>query len=267
MEPFQTQEIYYQIQPWIEHTPALIAGITTRCGGVSQAPYQQLNMGLHVNDNPNAVLKNRQRLADKLQIDLDRWVLGEQIHETKINVVTESAIGAGATLAKPPLSGVDGLVTNQKSVLLAAFFADCVPLYFYDPVTEWIGIAHAGWRGTVAGMAARMVDVLVEQGVNPKNLKAAIGPSISQRHYQVNTNVVDKVPTRYRERVVTKQADLNDQYLLDLPKLNELIMLDKGIKHTNLVKTSRCTYQTDRLYSYRRDQGKTGRMLGFIGLR
>ena len=168
MEPFKK---HTQIQHTCFHShPSVTAGITTRNGGVSEAPFHRLNMGLHVSDDPSSVLENRKRLAKELNLPLEKWIIGEQVHGTEVKTVDRSSTGAGAASVATAIPLVDGLITNEKNVVLGAFYADCVPLYFFDPSTHWIGIAHAGWKGTVNGMAGKMIEALEEKGCQAKNI-------------------------------------------------------------------------------------------------
>ncbi|RWZ60683.1 peptidoglycan editing factor PgeF [Halobacillus fulvus] len=244
--------------------PTLVAGITTRQGGVSEAPFESLNMGLHVNDSQEVVVANRKLLADEVGIPLDRWVIGEQVHDIRVQEVVPSDFGKGVYNHGEALKGIDGLITNQPDVLLTAFYADCVPLFFYDPTTKWIGVAHAGWKGTVKGMAREMTEQLVKKGASPEDLKMVIGPCITKRHYEVDKRVMDHIPDVYKSKVSERTQD--DHFLLDLKELNRLVALDAGLDDENIHISDYCTYEEEALlYSHRRDQGKTGRMLGFIG--
>ncbi|SEN62569.1 conserved hypothetical protein [Amphibacillus marinus] len=268
MEPFQLDNPgYYHIHAWLNQFKGLTAGITTRSGGFSKPPFAGLNMGLHVQDEYEQVMKNRQWLAESLGYPLEQWVIGEQVHGSSIYKVgkADALLGAGASAVETAVKGIDGLITKESGILLGAFFADCVPLFFYDPYTNWLGIAHAGWRGTVGMIAREMVSNFQQEGVNPAHLHIAIGPAISQVHYRVDDFVVNQVPERYRNKVVEQLDDQNNQYLIDLPRLNQLILIEAGIKESNILMTNYCTYVADNLYSYRRDQGQTGRMLAFIG--
>ncbi|CDQ19829.1 peptidoglycan editing factor PgeF [Halobacillus karajensis] len=264
------------MEPFIKHTirqmscfdPHLrvTAGLTTRQGGKSEAPFDTLNMGLHVSDNKNTVIQNRRLLAKELGVPLEQWVIGEQVHGTKVETVDHTHAGAGAVSMASALQGVDGLITNDNNLVLGAFFADCVPLYFYDPKTEWIGIAHAGWRGTVNGMGLKMIEALQEKGCQLENIKAVIGPSIGMNHYEVDEHVINHIPAVYKNQCVVEHE--NGKYQLALKSLHYQLMIDKGLKEENIQRSDFCTYEENELfYSHRRDQGKTGRMLGFITIR
>ncbi|SDJ73939.1 peptidoglycan editing factor PgeF [Sediminibacillus albus] len=263
-DPFQHNDCSTLIlQDWLRRDASLTAGITMRKGGVGKPPFETMNLGLHVNDEEDTVLANRRKLADITGFPLDSWVAGEQIHGTDIAIVTSSDKGKGAITTADSLEGCDGLITNQPGILCTAFFADCVPLYFFDPLTGWLGIAHAGWRGTVKGMAAEMVKKLRDQGVALNRLLAAIGPSIGAEVYEVDNYVIEQIPAGLADRVVTWKENSS---FLDLKKLNQEILQQAGIPSENISRTSLCTFsEEDKFFSHRRDKGTTGRMLGFIG--
>ncbi|KHE73034.1 peptidoglycan editing factor PgeF [Halobacillus sp. BBL2006] len=262
VEPFK-HETLRQLTCFREHKN-LIAGITTRQGGYSQKPFDSLNMGLHVPDREEIVLENRKELADEIGIPLERWVMGEQVHDKKVNVVTEEDLGKGVFSHTSALAGVDGLITNQPDILLAAFYADCVPLFFCDPLEGWIGVAHAGWKGTVKGMAAAMINELIGQGCSVENIEMIIGPCIGSTHYEVDERVKDGIPQSHHSETIKELG--NGKYLLDLKRLNERVALEAGVHSSHIFTSGYCTYEEEALfYSHRRDQGKTGRMLGYIG--
>ncbi|MFP7477722.1 peptidoglycan editing factor PgeF [Terribacillus saccharophilus] len=256
--------MYMELGGW-SAPEGIISGITTKYNGVSKAPFDSLNMGLHVGDVPEDVVRNRELLADAIEFPLERWVLGEQVHGTEIAVVTKNEAGRGSRVLADSLPSVDGLITNEKGMLLAAFFADCVPLYFYDSTSEWVGMAHAGWRGTVANMAGKMIEALCANGANKNSMQAIIGPCISKKRYEVDDYIVQQIPEEFRDKVL--QPSGSDRYHLDLQELNRLYMLQAGIQDENIFTVAYCTYDSPEFYSHREDQGKTGRMIGFIGMK
>src|SRR5690625_5157532 len=144
--------------PHLNAHPAVVHGFTTRHGGLSRPPYDTLNMGLHVADDAGSVQANRQLACKALGFTLDDWVSGEQVHGSEVALVGADMKGRGAYKLNTALAGVDGLITVAPGVLLAAYFADCVPILFLDPEVPAVGIAHAGWRGTLAGIGKRMVE-------------------------------------------------------------------------------------------------------------
>ncbi|WP_281975610.1 peptidoglycan editing factor PgeF [Halobacillus litoralis] len=264
MEPFK-QKSNRRLTCY-DRSSRVLAGLTTRNGGHSPKPYETLNMGLHVDDEKENVLENRRTLAKELGVSLDQWVIGEQVHGTEVKAVGHTYAGAGTDSLSTAVQGVDGLITNEPGLLLAAFYADCVPLFFYDSKAEWVGVAHAGWKGTVNGMAGEMIEALAEQGCLRENIHIVIGPSIGMKHYEVDQKVIDKVPDVHRDKCITQNT--NGKYQLDLKALHRQMMIEKKIPAENIQVSGFCTYEeNDLFYSHRRDQGKTGRMLGFIGLR
>ncbi|GIO21887.1 peptidoglycan editing factor PgeF [Oceanobacillus sp. J11TS1] len=268
MEPFKLKsKMRLHLSSWEEEIPGLVAGFTTRNGGVSEGAYQQLNMGLHVHDDTEKVLENRRILSRELHIPLQRWALGEQVHGTNIYQLSTTDAGKGSIAVDSSVQGVDGLLTNEAHhILAAAFFADCVPLFFVDPTTRLAAIAHAGWKGTVGSIAEKMVQKLVDAGASVKDLKVAVGPSISKGNYVVDHFVLSHLNNEQRQKF-TEEVSPN-QFLIDLKQLNVDILVQSGVFRHNIEVTNYCTSQDETLFfSHRRDKGKTGRMLGFIGFR
>ncbi|MYL19103.1 peptidoglycan editing factor PgeF [Halobacillus litoralis] len=264
MEPFKQQSIR-QLSCFHQY-PEIISGITTRNGGLSHGSYASMNMGLHVQDEKDLVIENRKLLADEIGIPLSRWVIGEQVHGTEAADAGSQPAGAGSKSLDTAVAGVDGLITKEKNLVLGAFYADCVPLYFFDPESQWIGIAHAGWKGTVHGMAGRMISALEEKGCSREDIQVVIGPCISPEHYEVDDNVIRHIPKHYHESCVSDKG--GSRYQLDLKELNRQMLMEMGMQESAVQVSSACTYEKeDQFYSHRRDQGKTGRMLGFIALK
>lgn len=268
-EPFchHVQE-YMEIVHWMKENPRLIAGFSTRLGGISDAPYTCLNVGFHVHDKDQDVLKNRMILAEKLQFPLEDWVVAEQIHKANIKKVEKGDKGKGAFCLEDAIKGADGLYTQTKGILLVSLYADCTPLYFFSPNNEMIGLAHAGWRGTVARIGPKMVQLWnEEEKIELRDIQVVIGPCISQDVYQVDDLVISEVnklldptdPTPYKK--VAK-----GQYQLDLKALNYLLLLKAGLKPQQIKISQYCTFKNnDLFYSHRKESGKTGRMMSFIG--
>lgn len=264
-EPFlQNSDLYLHIEKWQRMNDRLKAGFTTRNGGNSQRPFDTFNLGLHVPDRKADVISNRRKLAKDLSIELESWVSGEQIHQTNVHIVKAEDRGKGATSYSSSLANIDGIVANRSDVLCTAFFADCVPLYFFDPDTEYIGIAHAGWKGTVHRIGEKMVDTFKAAGTDPAKLLVAIGPCISRDVYEVDKHVIDHIPEHFRQESLIPLE--NNHFLLDLKQLNKENLLQQGVLPHNIDITNYCTFHDEALFfSHRRDRGKTGRMLGYIG--
>ncbi|MFC4557027.1 peptidoglycan editing factor PgeF [Virgibacillus kekensis] len=265
IEPFQQSgQLKLEITRWKKLNSRLRAGFSTRNGGVSTEPFHTLNLGLHVPDNQDNVVANRKKLAEDIEINLTSWVAGEQIHKTNVQVVENDDQGKGAEHYETSVQGTDGLITNQNGVLCIAAYADCVPLFFFDPSTGYTGIAHAGWKGTVHQIGKELTDTFKKLGTDVAELLVVIGPCISRDHYEVDENVIKHIPKRYFDKVATPKA--NNHYLLDLKQLNVEILLEQGILPENIDVTGYCTFTDESLFfSHRRDNGRTGRMLGYIG--
>lgn len=266
MEPFVIKsKQYLQLKNWQQQNPRLISGFTTRNGGVSQEAFSSFNLGLHVNDKEHDVIANREKLASMLRFSLDSWIAGEQTHGINVKVVGKEHKGSGARTTASACRDIDGLVTKENGILLTAFYADCIPLYFFDPKEEIVGVAHAGWKGTVGEIAKEVISTFQKLGSNLEDILVTIGPGISQTYYEVDQRIVDFIDIEMQKQVLIERE--NQRYLLDLKALNREILLKCGILRHNIDITNFCTYRDESLFfSHRRDKGKTGRMLAFIGL-
>lgn len=268
MEPFILHdEAYFLINDWMDHFDGLTAGITTKNGGYSKGKYQSLNFGFHVGDDPVDVCANRELLAGRLGFPLDDWVGAEQIHDVSIHKVTVADKGRGALSYDSSIKGTDGFYTTERGILLTLCYADCVPLFFIAPEAGMIGTAHAGWKGTVKQIAVHMVDLWKQEGIRPQQIYAAIGPSICRKCYIVDKGVIDLVQN-VLEGVEQKPYNLikEGQYQLDLREVNRQLLLKAGLPEKNILVTDYCSScQQKEFFSHRRDLGKTGRMLSFIG--
>ncbi|SHE61859.1 conserved hypothetical protein [Seinonella peptonophila] len=269
MEPFVYQHMskvpYFSLEHWKWEFPNVVAGFSAR---LPHEDRNDRNYALHIGQDQSQVLQNRRKLVEQLGFSLESWTCGTQIHETQIAVVTASDRGKGATEQETAFSNTDGLITQERQLFLASFYADCVPLFVYCPDTGFIGVAHAGWRGTVAQMASRLVEKLTAQGSSTHNLRIAIGPSIGGCCYIVDDHVMKPIrqlfPMAESQKEFVKQVD-EGLYQLDLKKLNQQIFLREGIRPEHLIVSKWCTSCDQQyFYSYRRDRGDTGRMVAWI---
>ncbi|MEK4789856.1 peptidoglycan editing factor PgeF [Bacillus sp. FSL K6-2971] len=272
-DPFQQKSPYaMMIHDWTNMTCSgkeVLAGFTTKNGGFSLSPYQSLNTGLHVGDDASSVQLNRQVIADAIAVPLSDWVFADQTHEDRIKKVTKEQRGRGSLHYHEALPGTDGLYTSEPNIMLALCFADCVPLYFLAPQHVLIGTAHAGWKGTVKQIGAKMIDLWVNQeGAKTDQIQVVIGPSIGSCCYIVDDVVLNQVKQLpfLTEDVYSEISQ--GQYKLDLKTLNKNVLLHAGMKEENIHVSSMCTSCNDQLFfSHRRDQGKTGRMMSFVGFK
>ncbi|NLJ86641.1 MAG: peptidoglycan editing factor PgeF [Firmicutes bacterium] len=246
--------------------PNLVCAFSTRVGGVSQGPFASLNLGMHVGDDSQTVLINRQRLSHALGISLDEWVTAEQVHGGAVAVVTDSHRGRGAFSKELAVPGVDGLVTNTPGTWLVCFYADCVPMVFWDIAKGVVGIAHAGWRGALTNIGGAVVRAMQERFGSPVGeIRALIGPAIGPCCYEVGEDVGEKFRSLFGNDVLTQRGG---RMHLHLPKANYQYLLDGGLLARNIYISRLCTAcNRDMFYSYRRDKGPTGRMAAVVGLR
>ncbi|MEH7387562.1 peptidoglycan editing factor PgeF [Bacillus sp. JJ1521] len=270
LEPFihDTEQVL-KVADWNKFSEKLVVGFTTKSGGESKAEYESLNLGLHVLDDKTLVVSNRKKLADILHFPPETWVCSEQTHKNKIAKVTKYDRGAGVFTYEDGIKDTDGLYTTEKDILLTLCFADCVPLYFFTPSKQFIGIAHAGWKGTVHDIAGEMVRAWKEvEGVKPEEIHALIGPSIGKCCYIVDDYVMNFVKGLDHIDSKSYEKISDNQYRLELKELNYQLMVRAGIPPENIQVSSYCTSCENQLFfSHRRDAGKTGRMMSFIGFK
>jgi len=269
MEPFTLQnKQFFNLDLWEQQFPNLLAGFTTKNDGKSKGDYASLNMAFHVNDQKETVIANRNEVARKLMFPLERWVGAEQTHKVHIAKVTSDHLGMGAKDYESALKDTDGFFTLEKNILLTLCFADCVPLYFIHPITKAIGIAHAGWQGTVKGIAREMINVFASHGIPVDEVLTVIGPSITDRHYIVDDRVINEIDMVIHSQAKSYTTVSPGQYRLNLQEANKQILLETGVLESNIHLTNYCTYEDDAyFFSHRRDKGKTGRMMSYIGWR
>lgn len=225
-----------------------------RLGGVSQPPYESLNLGLNTQDDPQNVAINRQIFFEGLGFPYDRVVGGLQVHQAEVLVSTEGGY----------FSGFDAFVTNQKDLLLTVGIADCTPILIYDSVGQAVGAIHAGWRGTVAHICIRTLEVMKEQfGTNPQDCYVFIGTCIDTEHFEVGEDVADQFDSSC---VIYLEGNVKPH--IDLKRANYLQLIQSGIPASQIEVSEFSTILHNDLYfSYRKESGHTGRMLAAIGMR
>lgn len=268
MEPFVlNNQSFFFLENWMKQFPGLVAGMTNKNGGTSVGDYDNLNLGFHVGDNLDDVCANRNKVAELLDFPLSHWVGAEQTHDIVIKKVTHANRGKGAEDYESSFKGTDGFYTNEEGILLTLCYADCVPLFFISPEQQMIGTAHAGWKGTVNDIAGRMIATWAKEGIVPSQIFVGIGPSICEKCYIVNDYVINFVEN-ILDDVEKKPYNLikEGQYQLDLREVNKLLLLRAGVPAENILITSYCSSCNEAdFFSHRRDKGRTGRMLSFIG--
>ncbi|MDD3340413.1 MAG: peptidoglycan editing factor PgeF [Lachnospiraceae bacterium] len=253
--------VEYLTYPALEQTGLVRHGFSTRLGGVSKGYLSSMNLSFGRGDDPENVQENFRRFAHAIGVPYESIVLSDQTHTTSVRVVTAEDLGHGLT-RKKEFFDVDGFVTNVPGVTLSTFFADCVPLYFVDPVHKAIGLSHSGWRGTADKMGKVTVETMTARyGTSPSDVIAAIGPSICQDCYEVSEDVALRFPA---ECLIAKG---DGKYQLDLWLANRLVMLEAGVKAENIHMPNLCTCcNPEYLYSHRASNGKRGNLGAFLML-
>ncbi len=264
------KEVPYLEYPLLTDTKIVHHGFSTRLGGVSQGCYASMNLSFTRGDDEAAVRENYHRIAKSIGVKCENMVLSQQTHTTNVRVVTEKDKGKG--IVKPlDYTDVDGMVTNIHGICLVTFYADCVPLYFVDPVQKAIGLSHSGWRGTVGKIGKETIRKMEEQyGSDPKDILAAVGPSICKDCYEVSEDVILEFQKNFKERY---WKDLfyrkeNGKYQLDLWKANEIIFKESGILPEHIAVTNVCTHcNSEILYSHRTSGDRRGNLAAFLALK
>ncbi|MCI7107184.1 MAG: peptidoglycan editing factor PgeF [Agathobacter sp.] len=263
------QELPLLRYPLLEQTGVVEHAFTTRGGGVSRGIYESLNLSFTRGDDPEAVMENYRRLAHVFGKEPDAFVCSDQTHTTNVLRVDRSCAGYGVTRERP-YTDVDGLITDEAGLILSTFYADCVPLFFVDPVHHAIGLSHSGWRGTVGRMGAVTLEAMEREfGSEPEQIFAAVGPSICQDCYEVSADVANAFCREFagHEREIMLDKG-NGKYQLDLWKCNEIVLLEAGIRREQLAVTNICTCCNSRLlFSHRASHGKRGNLGAFLMLR
>jgi YfiH family protein len=231
-------------------------GVFTRHGGVSAAPWDSLNLGGTVGDDVQAVRRNHELIYETLGVDFERTVTVWQVH------------GADTVLVNRPVTGrrwiakADAMMTDQPGLALVMRYADCTPILVYDPVKRAIGIAHAGWRGTVQGMAANLVQAMHDAyGSRPADMVAAVGPAIGPDRYQVGEEVVDAA-AHYFESIdgIIRRDPHDGTAYFDLWEANTRDLIRAGVRAGRIEVAGLCTAtRTDEFFSHRGENGQTGR--------
>lgn len=247
-------------------TEGLAHGISTRFGGVSEAPFDALNMALHTGDEPGAVRENRRLFAEALRVDAARLVTPRQVHGDEIRIVQASDAGMGARCYDASVAAADALITKERGVPLVLCFADCVPLLFCDPVQRVVAAAHAGWKGTVARIGQKTILRMKEAfGSCPQDILAAIGPAIGACCFEVGEEVAAAFRTAFPEAPQLLSRTSGGKATVDLWAANRLTLEEAGLLVGHIDSADVCTRcNAEIFYSYRKAQGNTGRFAAWI---
>ncbi|MCR5109142.1 MAG: peptidoglycan editing factor PgeF [Lachnospiraceae bacterium] len=249
--------------------PWLINAFSTREGGVSQGQFSCMNLSKTVGDDPENVEENFRIFGKAIGVDPENMVYSDQTHTDHVMRVGAEHKGMGI-IRDRNFHDIDGLITNEPGICLVTSFADCVPLYFLDPVHRAIGLTHSGWRGTVAKIGAKTIDLMGEEyGSDPSDMICCIGPCIGKECYEVSEDVVKEFSKAFNssqcERIYFPRKEYEGKYLLDLPQANYEIFVECGLSPENIFLPDLCTAcNHDTLHSHRASGGKRGGMCAFL---
>ena len=241
-------------------SPTVKQAMFTRRGGVSPDPWASLNLGGSVGDAPERVKQNRIHVFNSMGCD------PASIHDVWLVHGTDIVYADEPRSIEEPSAKADILFTNNPNVTLFMRFGDCVPILFHDPVEKVIGIAHAGWMGTVRGVATAAVEGMRSHyGCRPENIVAGVGPSIGVDHYEVGADVISQFEDKFRKTAGQVLQTRNGSTFLDLWTANSILLNEAGVNQIQV--SGVCTAcHLDDWFSHRAEKGKTGRFGALMAL-
>lgn len=248
--------------PWLKNA------VSTRLGGVSKDYLASMNLGFNRGDLDENVIRNHEIFANVIGVNPKNIVTGNQTHTTNVKVVTKDDCGKGIYRDRN-YTDIDGLITNEKGIVLATYYADCVPLLIVDTKNKAIGLSHSGWRGTVGKIGKVTIEKMGEPyGTKTEDIVACIGPSICQKCYEISEEVAvqfkEAFPDNIKEILIDKG---NGKYQLDLWECNRINFKEAGVLPENIKVTDICTcHNTDVLFSHRGHNGKRGNIGAFLSI-
>lgn len=253
----------------IEKTGMVRHFFSTRCGGVSKGEFESLNLSFTRGDSEENVRRNFDIICQETGIKPENIVMTRQTHTVNVRRASQDDRGKGI-IRETDYSDVDGLITNDSGTALLSFSADCVPLFFIDTEKRAIGLSHAGWRGTVNGMAGVTLERMNKEfGSEAKNITAAIGPSIGRCCFQVDEPVAEEFREKWsfgNEYVFIDETQ-PDRYKIDLWAFNKRLMMECGVPEKNIEVTDLCTMcRPELFYSHRIMGDRRGSMVAVMEL-
>ena len=264
MQIKENKGVTWLTYPAFEQFTDIVHGFSTRLGGVSEGIYASMNLSFTRGDEDAAVHENYRRFAAALGFSERDIVTSDQTHTANVKRVYARERGQS-------FPETDGMITDVPGICLVTSYADCVPLYFVDPVKKVIGLSHSGWRGTVGKIGKVTVEKMEEEfGCDPADILGAVGPSICQDCYEVSEDVIKKFRENYDENLwpeIFYQKE-NGKYQLNLWKANESVFLESGILPEHIAVTNVCTHcNPDILFSHRTTGNERGTLSAFLALK
>ena len=244
----------------LEKYDGLLHAVSTR----SEDDAYDFSLALHTGEEAGKIIRNREMLSKMLESKKKlHFIVAEQTHSEHIEVIQESETRGWGSL-KDAIEDCDALITDLKGVVLTILTADCVPVLLYDKKNKVIAAVHAGWKGTKAEIVAKTVRKMQEMfGSESEEIVAGIAPAIGRCCYEVGEEVAkhfSDLPEGYTQK--------GEKYMLDLPYINKYQLLESGLKEKHIEMSGICTAcETQRFFSYRKEQGCSGRFMSMIGMK
>lgn len=243
---------------------------TTRSGGISYGPFKSLNLGNYSCDKSENIVENRNILAEKLNTTVEKLIIPYQTHGNNVLPITHKLTKMTKYDENKILHGYDATITQERRIFLCVTTADCTPILIFDKVNKAIAAIHAGWRGVINLIIDNTISKMNKYfGTNPKDLIAAIGPSISIDKYEVGNEVIDEL-IQAGYQLNTSNYHINrrtGKFHIDIKQLNKQRLIKLGVINNKIEVTNYCTYyHKDLFFSARRQGVNSGRMLTGIML-
>lgn len=264
----KTDKLTYIGIPALSEFPELIHGFTTRFGGVSSGNFASLNLNFNRPDPAENVRNNYQILGNQLGVPLDKMVLSHQVHGKKVLPADGRHAGMGLTRERS-YSNIDGLATNQAGLMLVTLYADCVPIYFYDPIKRVIALAHSGWKGTLLNIGVETLKTLIEvYSCHPGNIHAAFGPHIGACCFEVGEDVADSYFIAFERAEDFMTPGPERKWNIDLEGIIARNLMISGVPEEKISGCNICTKcHNDIFFSHRGSNGKGGTGAAFLMIR
>ncbi len=269
MREHRKGEVVYFTFPKLDEAGGLLHAFSTRLGGVSCGDTASMNFSFTLDKSEDAVRENFKIFSLAVGFDPEKLVLSQQTHTANIRCVTEEDFGKGVWRQRD-YTDIDGLVTDVPGAVLVTQYADCTPLFFYDPERRVAATSHAGWRGTVQEIGRKTVAVMQERyGSDPKDIIAAVGPAVGECCYEVDDPVINEIKKlSFLNLSACCTEKGNGKYMLNLKEVNREILINAGLSPENIEVSDLCTAcNAEIFHSHRKTAGKRGTLGAFIALK
>ena len=241
---------------------------STKLGGVSKNEFSTMNLSFTRGDNEEDVVKNYEIFSSALNFDINKIFRTSQVHGTNIKMITENDISENSCLKTNVFEKTDGLITNLQGIVLQTFHADCPAIFMFDKVKKVVGVAHAGWRGTVAKVSENLLSAFLENYNSDKNdIICGLGPGIGKCCYEVSEDIFPYFENLNLENYFSYSKKNGEKAFVDLLEVNRQVLINAGLNKNNIFKSDVCTMcNKDLLFSHRATYGKRGNNSAFIKL-